>query len=45
VTIDAIVESFPVVISFLGEEALIGRAVTDRFRLTLDHGQRVIVEP
>lgn len=29
----------------LGTEALLGRGVTDRFRLVLDHGERVILEP
>lgn len=37
--------SFPALITVLGSEALVGRAATDRFRLILDHGQRVIVEP
>ena len=34
-----------VVISVLGDEPIVGRAVSDSFRVTLDHGQRVIVEP
>lgn len=34
---------FDVVISVLGDEPLVGRGVTDRFAITLDHGQRVIV--
>jgi predicted aspartyl protease len=33
-----------VVVSFLGDEALIGRGLTDRFKVVLDHGMRVIVE-
>lgn len=32
------------IITALGEEPLVGRSITDRFRLTLDHGERVIVE-
>ena len=33
------------VITVLGDEPLVGRGITDRFRLILDHGERVIVEP
>jgi hypothetical protein len=33
------------VISVLGDEPLVGRGVTDRFAVTLDHGRRVIVAP
>ena len=29
----------------LGKEAIIGRALTNNFRITLDHGERIIVEP
>jgi predicted aspartyl protease len=29
----------------LGDEPLLGRSVTDSFRLILDHGAQVIVEP
>ncbi len=36
---------FPVLITALGDEPLVGRGVMDRFKVTLDHGQRVIVEP
>ena len=35
----------PADIVALGEEPLVGRGVTDRYRLILDHGQRVILEP
>jgi hypothetical protein len=35
---------YPVMISLLGEEAIVGRRLTDSFRLILDHGMRVIVE-
>ena len=31
-------------ITILGDEPIVGRAVTDRFRLILDHGVQVIVE-
>jgi predicted aspartyl protease len=31
-------------ITALGDEPLVGRGITDRFRLILDHGERVIVE-
>ena len=34
-----------VTVTVLGDETIIGRAVTDRFRVTLDHGRQVIVEP
>jgi hypothetical protein len=36
---------FPVVVTSLGDEPLIGRRLTDRFRVIEDHGARVIVEP
>lgn len=36
---------FPVFILALGDEPTVGRRITDRFRLTLDHGERVILEP
>lgn len=39
------VGAVPVAITALGDEAIVGRSVTDHFRLILDHGQRVIVEP
>jgi predicted aspartyl protease len=35
---------FPVVITALGDEPLVGRGVSDRFTVILDHGQRLIVE-
>lgn len=38
-------ESYPVRVSLVGNEALVGRALTDRFRLTLDHGRELIIEP
>jgi len=40
--------SFPAIIVsaiVLGEEYLVGRKIVDRFAVTFDHGQRVIVEP
>jgi hypothetical protein len=37
--------SFPVVVTILGDEPLIGRRLADRFRVTRDHGARVIIEP
>lgn len=37
--------TLPAVITSLGDEPLIGRGIADRFTITLDHGQRVIVEP
>jgi len=38
------VGSVEAIITALGDEPLIGRGITDRFRLILDHGERVIVE-
>lgn len=35
---------FDCLITVLGEEAIVGRFITDRFAITLDHGVRVIVE-
>lgn len=37
--------SFSIVIVALGDEPLVGRGVSDRFKVTLDHGQQLIVEP
>lgn len=34
----------PVLVTVLGDEAIVGQAVVRRYRLILDHGQRVIVE-
>lgn len=34
-----------VLVTGLGDEPIVGRGVTDRFRLILDHAERVIVEP
>lgn len=36
---------FPAVVIALGDEPLVGRGVTDRFTIVLDHGRRLIVEP
>ena len=36
---------FPIAIAALGDEPLVGRGVTDRFTVILDHGQQLIVEP
>ena len=32
-------------ITFMGNTYILGRGLIDRFKLTLDHGQRVILEP
>jgi predicted aspartyl protease len=37
--------AFPVLVTAVGNEPLLGRALTDHFTVTLDHGQHVIVEP
>lgn len=33
------------IIVTLGDEPILGRAVSDQFNITLDHGRRIIVEP
>jgi predicted aspartyl protease len=38
-------DRFPIAVAMTGREFLIGRGVSDRFRIILDHGQHVIVEP
>ena len=37
--------SFPIFVTVLGDEPIIGLEVINRFSVLLDHGQRVIVEP
>lgn len=37
--------SFPVMVIALSDEPIVGRGLVERFRITLDHGQQVIVEP
>ena len=37
--------STPLRITVLGNEYILGRGVLDRFEITLDHGQRLIVRP
>lgn len=39
------VEIAPVLVLTLGDVAIVGTNVIKRFTVTLDHGQRVIVEP
>ncbi len=36
--------SFPVLVTMLGDEPIVGRRVTDRFRVTLDRGRRLVIE-
>jgi predicted aspartyl protease len=38
-------DAVPAVIIALGEEPLLGRSVTNNFRLIFDHGNQIIVEP
>jgi predicted aspartyl protease len=38
-------DAFMVAVMALGGETLVGRGVADRFRITLDHGQMLTVEP
>jgi predicted aspartyl protease len=35
---------YPALITAVGDEPLVGRGVSDRFRIILDYGQRVVVE-
>ncbi len=37
--------AIPVLVTTLGSEALVGRNLIAHFRVILDHGQRLIVEP
>ena len=34
-----------VAVTLLGDEYILGRRILDRYEITLDHGQRVIVRP
>jgi hypothetical protein len=36
---------FGVTVTVLGDQPLIGQSVFRRFKLTLDHGKQVILEP
>lgn len=38
-------DPFPIALLALGDEPTVGRRVTDRFRLILEHGERLFVEP
>ncbi len=38
-------EPFPALITAVGDEPLVGRGVSDRLRITLDHGQHFLMEP
>lgn len=38
-------DALPVLVNAIGDEPLIGRGLSDRFLITLDHGRRIIVEP
>ena len=40
-----LVGSHLVSVTGLGEEALLGRSLMDRFLLTLDHGRSILIEP
>ena len=35
----------PAAITMVGNEYVLGRGILDRFRVTFDHGQQVVVEP
>lgn len=37
-------KAFNVLITALGDEPLIGRGVTDKFKVIFDHGKKVIIE-
>jgi predicted aspartyl protease len=36
--------AFPVAVTVLGGEPIVGRRLTDRFRVILDHGRQLVVE-
>ncbi len=36
--------TFGVAVTVLGDEPIVRRRVTDRFRVTLDHGRRLVIE-
>jgi predicted aspartyl protease len=36
---------FPTLVTVLADEPIVGRELMDRFRITLEHGQRIVVEP
>lgn len=36
--------SVPAAITILGTDYILGRGVLDRFKVTLDHGERVVIE-
>jgi len=38
-------EPLDATITVLGNQAILGREITDHFRVIFDHGERVIVEP
>ena len=40
-----VAEMVGVTVTVLGDAALIGQSILRRFRLTLDHGKQVILEP
>jgi len=35
----------PITVLAIGDEPLIGRGITDRFRVIFDHGKQLIFEP
>ncbi|HLC30606.1 MAG TPA: hypothetical protein VJM51_07480 [Dehalococcoidia bacterium] len=37
-------DPFSALVTTIGDEPLVGRGVTDRFAVTLDHGRRIVVE-
>lgn len=37
--------ALPARVIVLGSEVIVGRRITDRYSVTLDHGRRVVVEP
>jgi predicted aspartyl protease len=42
---EGVAEMVGVTVTVLGDAALIGQSILRRFRLTLDHGKQVILEP
>lgn len=37
--------AFPVQVVAMGRQSLVGRGITDRFMVILDHGRQLIIEP
>lgn len=45
VTVRKRVEKVKALVVTLGNEVMIGRGITDKFKIIFDHGRKVIIEP